>query len=419
MDHDPLLRPRGMSAELTRQPDVKLAADDEIRVLQVAEVILRRMPTILATLALAVLIALLVYWLQPKRYSATVVLVPSVSESSGSAQLLASQLPTGLGELLGRSDTQEQLISAVLESRSLTDSLVSWIAGEDEPAGDEIRELLSKQTRIQENSDGSIRVEVRARNADTAVRVASDFANAINSNVVRIGSEAAVRKQEFLERQIAVAAAKLEESEEAMVNFQRAQDLPEVQEQARRTVEVAAELQQAILTQELKVSQLRRVTTPDHPELRAAEAELTDLRSQLRRLSSGLDPAGQILVPLEASPELKAASVRLLREYTKNEQVYTALTASLAETQINANNNLPVVSVLDQAIEPEAPSGLPMALLLGMALVLGTVFGLVLAFGREFMTRARQDPESQAFFRALSELRGRIAGALPTRWRGA
>jgi uncharacterized protein involved in exopolysaccharide biosynthesis len=390
-------------------------ADDEVRVLQVAEVVVRRAGTIVLAMGVAVVVAVLIYLLQPERYSARVVLVPSVSETSGRSQLLASQLPTGLGELLGRSDTQEQLISAILESRSLADSLVARLAGADEAEQDLIRGIVTEETGVQRESDGSIVIVVRDSEPARAARIANEFPDAINSNVVRISSEAAVRKQEFLERQIAVAAQRLEVSEQALVEFQQTQDLPEVQEQARRTVEVAAELQQAIFAQELKVAQLVRVTTPDHPELRAARAELADLQGQLRRLSAGLGTAGQILVPLQASPELKVASIRLLREFTKNEQVYTALTASLAETQINANNNLPVVSVLDYAEEPEAPSGLSAALLLGMALIMGFVLGLVLAFGREFAARARQDPESQSFFNALDEQRDHLSRWDPRR----
>jgi uncharacterized protein involved in exopolysaccharide biosynthesis len=396
-------------------PTRPLPDDEEVRVLQVAEIVVRRAGTIVLTMGVAVVLAVLIYLLQPERYSARVVLVPSVSESSGRSQLLAAQLPTGLGELLGRSDSQEQLISAILESRSLADSLVARLAGADETEQDLIRQIVTDETRVQRESDGSIVIVVRDSEPARAARIANEFPDAINSNVVRISSEAAVRKQEFLERQIAVAAQRLEVSEQALVEFQQTQDLPEVQEQARRTVEVAAELQQAIFAQELKVAQLVRMATPDHPELRAARAELADLQGQLRRLSAGLGTTGQILVPLQASPELKVASIRLLREFTKNEQVYTALTASLAETQIDANNNLPVVSVLDLAEEPRAPSGLALPLLAGMALALGMVLGLVLAFGREFMSRARQDPESQSFFNAWDDSWGRATRWLPRR----
>jgi hypothetical protein len=50
-----------------------------------------------------------------------------------------------------------------------------------------------------------------------------------------------------------------------------------------------------------------------------------------------------------------------------------------------------------------------------MALVLGMVLGLVLAFGREFMSRARQDPESQSFFNAWDDSWGRATRWLPRR----
>lgn len=396
---------------------VRVATDEDIGVLQVAEVVVRRWRTIAIAVGIALLLGALVYWLQPERYRARVVLVPSATEPTGATQLLASQLPAGLGQLLRGTESNEKLIASILDSRSLTDSLVSRLAGDSEEEQDLIRVIVDKHTDVQQEADGSIIVEVQDADSLLATRVANEFPGAINSNVVRISSETAVRKQEFLESQIAVAANRLEASEEALIAFQQQQDLPEVQEQARRTVEVAAELQQAIIENELTVAQLRRTTTPDHPLLREAEAKLLDLRAQLRRLSSGIGSSGQILVPLQASPELKVASVRLLREYTKNEQIYTALTAALAETQINANNNLPVVSVLDRAIVPQGPARLSAPLLFGTALLLGLVIGFVAAFGREFVAIARRDPESQSFFNAWDQLRGDVRGWLPWRRR--
>jgi uncharacterized protein involved in exopolysaccharide biosynthesis len=212
-------------------------------------------------------------------------------------------------------------------------------------------------------------------------------------------------KRDFLERQLAEAQEDLVASEEALLSYQQQTDAPEIQEQSRQTVEAAAELQRIIYQKEIEVLQLRRVATPNNPELRAAVAELDAMRRQMRRLTGGSSSAGDVFVPLGSSPELKVGSLRLLREFTKNEQIYLSLTAALAETQLDVQNNMPVVALLDRATVPDRPSGIPRVITLGLITWLGLLAGLGMAVGVEYLDRLRRDPASQPFFEAWARVR--------------
>jgi tyrosine-protein kinase Etk/Wzc len=383
-------------------------ADQDIGFLEVLAVPIRRWRVVALSIgaATAVAITFMLFW--PVSYTARTVLVPATDNSGAGAQIFAGQLSTGLAGLLPTASSHEKLIGAVLKSRSIADSLVSrsGITPYSGTAGErEIRLILQKRTRVQSNPDGSFAIEVRDADAERATRIANEIpelTNLILSHVVR---SAARRRQEFLESQVRNANEQLELSERQLVSFQQMSETPEIQEQARRTMEAAAELQNRIIQQEIRVSQIRRSATAENPEYRAAVAELNDWRAQLLRITTGEHRQNQVFLSLRESPELRAAATRILREYNKNEQVYLSLTAALAEAQVNSQNQLPVVSVLDNAIVPLSPSGLNPLLLLALAVALGGVAGIGIAFAAEYLGRARDDPGSREFFLAWKDFR--------------
>jgi uncharacterized protein involved in exopolysaccharide biosynthesis len=393
-----------MKTEVT-EPRARYGGD-EVTLLQVIAVPLKRWRVVAGFLLVAALLAAAFLLLRPDSYAARTVLVPTTDRSAGRAAMVAGQLPAGLGAMLPSSNPQEKLVGAVLKSRTLADSLVrrSGYVPHGGSAGErEVRELVRKRMRVHSHPDGSLTVEVRDRDPERATRFANQvpgLANAILAELVRDGS---VRKQEFLGDQVRHASDQLEASERELVAFQRAQDAPELQEQARQTMEAAARLQQEIIEREVRVAQLRRVATPDNPEYRAAVAELNDWRSQLLRLTSGQTRESQVFLSLRESPELRATATRMLREYTKNEQVYLTLASALAEANLDVQNELPILSVLDAAIVPASPAGLPPVLVLLLALCAGLLSGLVAAYLVEYVQGAREDPGSQEFFVAWDD----------------
>ena len=112
-------------------------------------------------------------------------------------------------------------------------------------------------------------------------------------------------------------------------------------------------------------------------------------------------------------PDLKLGYSRLYREYTKDEQVYMALTASLASAQVDTDDDLALVTVLDAAEVPEVPSAPRRKLMVMVGLAFGTLAGMVLAFAREFVRRARTDPESGPYFDAWSGFTGDLRRVVP------
>jgi tyrosine-protein kinase Etk/Wzc len=316
-------------------------------------------------------------------------------------QLAGAGIP-GLGNV---SNANQRLIGVLAHSRSFADTMVVRVAG-PRPSGKtagQLRRMLAMDTEVTPRPDGSIAIQVEGEDPRLTAKVANTFPVLLNEMSARVGVEAAVQKQHFLETQLRRARAALDRSEQRLVSFQKQRNAPELQDQATRTVDAAAQLQGQITEQEVRVSELRRTVTPSNAQLQSAEARLSALRGQMRRLTGG--GGGGLFVPFSESPDLAATLTRLKRDYQRDEQVYISLTTAIAQSQIDVNNNLPVVSVLDQATVPGEPSGIGLKLILVLAAALGLMLGLVAAFVAEHFARARHDPAAGSFFVAWEDFK--------------
>lgn len=349
-----------------------------------AVAVLRHWPLVLATALLAVLGAVGYGLLRKPVYSAQTLLFMSQSQSDPRSQL-AAQLPmAGLG--MG-TPANVKLVNTILGSRSLADS-VARRAGAPE------------DFQYAANPDGSIRISVEHPDPEAAARIANEYPRVLNLLVSRTGAQTNGQKELLLERQIVAARERLEESEEQLVRYQTRTNSADVQEQSSATLNAAVQLQGRIAEKEAELAALRRTATPDNPRLRAAVADVGELRRQLQGLSTG--GAGRVLLPLREGPALRVGAARVLREYTRNEQIYVALNAALAQAQIELNSSLPVVTVVDPAPVPRMPEGPGLPTLVVVAGVLGLVAGAGVAVVVQLVRDARRDPERDPF-RAVAQ----------------
>lgn len=385
---------------------------DEIRLLDYAAVLLHRWRTLVVCTVLAAVAGVAIARLSPPVYSSQTVLVPS--PESGDRSSVMSQLPSFVTARMGGASVGQKLVVGILNSRSLRDSVAAKVAA-SVPGADkgEVSVVLAEGTRRKVNpSDGSITIEVDARDPRVAAAVADAFPALINQFATRLAVEAAAAKLGVLENQLVSAREKLAASERRLLEFQRSSGTAELPEQARQGIAAATALQQQIMTKEVEVSQLRRTLAPGHPRMQAAVSELATMRSQLNRVTGG--GAEGIYPGSRQLPNLRAQAAGVLREYETDERVYVALSAELANAQINVREDITVVSVLDPPVVPEHPRG-SLPRVLAASLMLGLVLGVIVAFVREYMARVRHDPDNEPFRNALDGFRSDVGGLLGRR----
>lgn len=377
-----------------------------ITLLSVVAIFVRRWRTVALVTLAGLLLAAAFVALRPRIYAAEVTVVPAQRKGAGNA--LLAQMPAGLAGLTGgAAPPNEKLITSIMHSRAVRDSIYVRLMGPPRDPADLalFSAQLRRATEIQLTTSGAYSIAVRDRDPVRAAVIANLYPGVINSIAAHLGRQSIELRRQFLEEQLQQARERLVSSEERLLAFQRDAAAPEIQEQARRTVEAASELQTQIMRKEVELAQLRRTSTETNPLVTAARSELAALRAQLGRFTSGNAGGGNVFLPLRESPELKVGSVRMLREFTKDEQVYLALTASLAETQMDVDTNLPVVGVLDSAVTPERPSGVPAPIVIALVTWLAFLAGLGLALLLEYAYRLRRDPSSLVLDEAIGTFR--------------
>jgi len=386
--------------------------DRETGVLDLLAVILREWKIVVLVTVATTLLAIGASLLASPEYHARTVLLPFAGTQSRT-QLALAGLPAGVASLVGGGSAgSERLVGSVLASRSLADSLLARFKGA--PGGaPAVGKILRKGLRTQTNPDGSIVIQVRANDPGLAAGVANAIPALVNQILARLGTEGAESKRTFLKSQADSAQKRLVQSEQRLVEFQQQASAPALEAQASRTIDAAATLQEGIYQKELEIAQLRRTATADNPQLRAALGELATRRGQLQRLTRG-GSSNAVFVPMNRGPGLKVASVRLLREFGQEEKIFETLTAALAESQINASNEVPVLTVLDKAIAPGGPTGSRLLTALFAAIV-GFLLGVVAAFVADKLRRIERSADNEAFFAAWEQFRRDLVRGTPSR----
>jgi uncharacterized protein involved in exopolysaccharide biosynthesis len=131
-------------------------------------------------------------------------------------------------------------------------------------------------------------------------------------------------------------------------------------------------------------------------ELKRAEDQLKNFLTRNRQYTNSAD--------------LSFERDRLQRDIGLKQQTFTTLTQGYEDARIREVRETPAITVLEPptaASEPE-PRGRVIRVLMGMAL--GATVGAFLVLIGDALARHRADPESGAFFHALSDLRAETLG---------
>lgn len=371
------------------------------QVLYALVTLVRGWRVILACTALTGAIGVISALMLPKSYIAGTLLVPF--SAGGRSSVAAGALPAGLSGLIGGiggGSSAERILGPVLSSATLYETVLNRALAAGAAPRSTLDEVLRKGIRVLRNGDGSMSVQVRAPDPVLAARIANIYPTAINDILTHVSAEGSRTKQAYLRTQVDSADARLSQSERKLIDFAQRRQAPAAEQQAQRTLEAAAALQQGIFDQEVAVAQLRRTSTSDNPELRAAEALLASRRQQLSRLTNGAQ-GGSVFVPIERGPEIRVAASRVERDYQQDQRVYSSLVAAVTDAQIDISNALPVMTVLDSARAPAEPT-LTVGTAAGLSIPFGAILGVVAVFVANVFARARTNPANASTWSAFS-----------------
>lgn len=409
-----------------------------------------RYRVILAVLAFALVAALAVSLLIPKKYTAQTSLLidartPDPVAGAGMSGVIAPSYMATQVDIIGgdlvaqrvvkmlKLDEDEETKIAWQKATQGRGSLDSWIA-KDLQSG-----LLVQPAR----ESNVININYKGTNADSVANVANAFAQAYLDTNLSLKTEPARLYATWFDEQTKVSRAKLEASQARLSDYQQkagivssdervdyettklaqiSTQLTSVQgettdSQSKRNArgDTVAEVMQSSLINGLKadVARLEAKVNENnvnlgvnHPLRQRGEAELASLRNRLatesNRISASIETAYRVGKDRERELQsaVNAQKTKVLalnkqrdelnvyrRDVEADQRAYETVSQSASQTRLQSLTNQTNVVRLNTALAPIDPSGPKISINLLIAAFMGTLMGVGLALVLELMNR--------------------------------
>jgi uncharacterized protein involved in exopolysaccharide biosynthesis len=361
------------------------------------------------------LACLLIALLIPSSYVSTTRLMPPDGQSSSGLAMMAAMAATkttgssgsnlaGMAsDLLGLKSTGAMFIG-VLRSETSQDRIIQQFDLQKVYGIrllSETRKKLDDNTAILEDrKSGIITINVSDHNPERAAALANAYVDELNSLVAQLSTSAAHRERVFLEDRLKLAKQELDTVTNQLAQFSSKNTTLDMQTEGKAMLDAASVLTGQLIVAQSELQGLRQIYTDNNPRVRALNARVGELRSQLEKLG-GTPEATQSSVAQDDStasaqssndsgklsgtpfptirnlPLLGAKYTDYYRRAKIQETVYELLTTQYELAKVQEAKETPSVKVLDPARVPDRKSFPPRLLIT----VLGaTVAMIAMAF---------------------------------------
>lgn len=390
----------GFSAESTVSQKT-----DGISLLDILTVLAFRKRIILAVTAIFAITAIVVSLLLPKRYTASVVLLPPQQNSSiGTA--LAGQLGSlgGVAALTGGSlglKSPNDMIVGMLKSRTVEDAMVQNFGLMHEYHArypSDARRILESHVKVDGNQkDGLIHISVEDGDPNRAAVLANGYVDQFRKLSEHLAITEAGQRRLFFEQQLGQAKDNLANAEEALKQTEQTTGLIQLDSQARALIEAAASLRAQIAAKEVQIQAMQTYATDENAQYLEAQRELDGLRAQLAKLGgSGDNGETNLVVSKGKVPEAGLEYVRKLRDVKYYETIFDILARQFELAKLDEAKQGALIQVVDSAIPPDRRSSPKRALIVILATIAGFFMGLLTALLQASLQHLKSDPAVSA-----------------------
>jgi uncharacterized protein involved in exopolysaccharide biosynthesis len=315
-----------------------------------------------------ILIFLILFFVYPISYEATVTILPPEKNSQlgGLSSLLGgnediSGLITG-----GISGGNSQLFIEILKSRTAVEYVINKLNlmtfYESSDMYDAVKKL-GNNLNIELTKEGIIKLNVNVttnlfpfflNESSTAKKLSADISNSfiealdsINRNKL---SSKAKRAREYIEGQIIITKSLLDSVETSLMSFQKLNKTFSLPEQVKAAIDAAAKIKAEIATTEIELGMVQSNLKEDNRTLIALRSKLEQLKEQYNKMEMG---SQDYLVSFKEVPQLGRELASLLREVKIQNEIYLLLQQQYYKEKIQENRDLPTIEILDSAIPPK------------------------------------------------------------------
>ncbi len=376
----------------------QIVEEDEINLLELLQVLVRRKRLIMVMCAVAALLSVAYSLTLPNIYTATARVLPPQKDGGGGLSAMLGQAGAlaglaGVGGLGGGAD----LYVGILKSRSVADAVIKKLDLQKElktKTSDESRAAVQNLVKIQAGKDGIITVAADSKNPQLAARLANTFVDELGKKSVELNLTKAGTERIFLEKRLDVVKADLKKAEDALKGFQQKNRAFKVDDQATATIEGAAKLKAEIVSKEVQLASLRSFQTNENPEVKAVEAALAKLRGQLGAIIGG-GRSNDLMLSAGSMPSLGLEYVRLMREVKTQEAIFEQLTKQYEVAKLGEAKDSSSIQVLDEAVVPQQKSKPKRSLIVILSTVTAFFLGIFIVFIQEYTRKMSDDDRNR------------------------
>lgn len=387
--------------------------DDELSLLDLLIVLLKRKKTILVMTAAGAALSVGISLALPNIYLATATLLPPQQQSGAAAMLSQLNGLTGPVGGMGGIKNPNDLYIGMLKSRTIADRIVTRFNLQkvyELESAEIARARLGANTEITSGKDGLITIAVEGEDQ----KLVAELANAYGAELLDLTKVLAVteasQRRVFYERQLLGAKDNLARAEASLKTNLEASGVSSVEAEGRAVLETVARLRAQISAKEIELNAMRPFMTANHPDFKRAEEELGSMRRELANLQNGrASPAGEVRSDRTQGVE----NVQRLRDLKYHQALYELLAKQYEIARLDEAKNPGIIQVLDPAVQPERKFK-PKRSVIVIASTLGTFaltcLWLLISEAARRASRSSATKNQYAQLRRLLGLRRKTAG---------
>ncbi|MCD4485087.1 Wzz/FepE/Etk N-terminal domain-containing protein [Chromobacterium vaccinii] len=334
-------------------------------------------------------------------FTASSSIMPPQQQNSGMSALLGQlgglASMAGAGGISGLKNPNDLYIG-MLQSRIVADRLIRRFQLKEryeQETLDGTRRVLKSRTAIINGKDGLININVDDPDPRFAAQLANAYIDELKQlNQVLAMTDAAKRRL-FFEQQLKQAKEQLTSAETALRQTQEKTGLIQPEGQLPAIVGSVTQLRASIAAKEVQLEAMRSYATQQNPLYIRTEQELSGLHEQLKKLETGNEGRGDLMVPTGKVAQSGLEYLRRLREVKYQETIFELLAKQYELAKIDEAKDSSLIQVLDNAVPPELKSKPSRSLIMAIGLLLGFLFGVFGSFlhAKLFDRQALKRPE--------------------------
>ena len=314
------------------------------------------------TLSVSLIFVILAFFVIKPIYLSTAV-IKTASKNSGLSGLLGGAGLPDLGDFGdmasgGNSSSELSLYENILSSRRCLDETIVKFNLMDEyeykskfDAYKDFRENLLELTK--DKVAGTLTIGIFDEDSVRSKEIADFLVYQLNKINVELNVLNAKNNREYLENRMNVVKGDLMKAEDSLQFFQdRFGISPDLTIQA--AVKSQIELEAEIQSEEVKLDLLRKIVSPDQPEISTQVEKINLLKRELLKLENSTDT--QSSLTLKGKPQIIINFLRLKREVEIQTKILTTILPLFEQSKIEEKKETPTILILDSPQVPDKKS---------------------------------------------------------------